>query len=175
MITNDIVSALMKELKYFFIDKGGNAILNTELNNDFTFTAPLCVLDVKDSGDSGRLPGGATRYELNVDFRIYPLEPNAYNSDDGNYSTDLIKIVDQLRQHFEKELWLVQEMKDLTTNYAFRLTYMGTFRDESLSSEEGQILGFRHSFTSIAYDFETLGSTDLTTSNQTASGIVIVE
>ena len=175
MITNDIVSALMKELKYFFSDKGGNAILNTELNNDFTFTSPLCVLDVRDAGNSGRLIGGVTKYEPDIDFRVYPLEPNAYNSDDGNYSTDLIKIVDLVRQHFSNEIWLTDEMKALMTNYGFRMSYMGTSRDESLASEEGQILGFKHTFSSIAYDFETLGSTDLTTSNQTASGIVIVE
>ena len=175
MITEDFVSAITKELMEFFSDKNGTVILNAELGHDFAFSAPLCVIEVEDAPESARLPGGATRYELNFSIKIYPFEPNAYNSSDQGYSAALLEIVEQVRWQIENEVWITSEMIELTTNYAFRITYNGTTRAEPLETEAGLCMGFRHGFMTIAYEMDTVSQTTITSTGGTISGTEIVK
>jgi hypothetical protein len=178
MILSDIIHAITEELKYFFIDKAGTVILDTQLADDATYDFPLCIIETDDDSESARLPGnGLTRIDLNFTFRVYNYEPNAYNDDDGGYSTTLLDIIDQVRQYFENETWYTQEMVDLTTNYGFRLTFGGSTKAEPITNQEGKIaLGRRITFMSIAYDQETR-STDLMniTHKGTNSGTVVFQ
>jgi hypothetical protein len=152
----DIIIALTKELKYFFLDKNGTCILDTELSDDITASFPLCILDVSDAPDSARLPGnGVTRMEWNFSLRIYAFEPNAYNSEELNYSANLLQIIDDIRNFFENESWATQEMNDLLTNYGLRITYEGTTKAENIQIGEKLCMGFRHHFSSIAIDQNT--------------------
>lgn len=176
MILSDIISALTKELKYFFLDKQGTVLLDTELQGDITASFPLCILEISEAPESARLPGnGFTRMDWSFGIRIYAFEPNAYNSDDGGYSASLMQIVDDVRVHFSNEVWLVQEMKDLTTNYAFRLTYGGTVKAESLEIAEKVALGYKHTFESIAIDSNTRNDTDNENTTNVNSGTVVFE
>ena len=178
MILSDIIHAIQEELKYFFLDKQGTVILDTELSDDASYDFPLCIIEVEDDMESGRLPGnGLTRIDLNFTFRVYAFEPGAYNESDGGYSTSLLDIIDKVRQYFENETWYTQEMVDLTTNYGFRLTFGGTSKAEPLANQEGKIaMGRRITFMSIAYDQET-SSTYLMdiTQKGTNSGTVVFE
>ena len=157
---SDIIIALQKEMKAFFLSTGGTYLLDTELQDDITASFPLCILDVSDAPDSARLPGnGVTRMEWNFGLRIYSWEPGAYNPDDGGYSAGLLQIVDDLRNYMENEVWATQEMKDLLTDYGFRLTYMGTSKAEPLQMGEKLCLGYKHLFGTIVVEEATAHDT----------------
>jgi hypothetical protein len=172
-LLSDIVTAIQKELKYFFLTSKGTVILDTELKEDFTCNLPLCIFSIKSAPESARLPGnGVTRMDWEFSLRIYPYEPNAYNSDDGGYSASLLSIVDDLRNHFENEQWLVQEMVSLTTNYSLRITYNGTTEAESLPLENGECVGFKHMFNTIAIDRTIESTTNMLITDEGISGDV---
>ena len=161
MYLSDLIAAITKELKYLFIEKAGaTVIFDTGLNGDYAGSLPICIFSIEDSNESAQLSGnGITRQDYELYFKIYPFEPNAFLSDDGNYSSDLAQVVDDLRVHFTTEDWIVQEMKDLTTNYGFRMSYQGTGKAEPLTMAEGLCLGFSHHFSTIAIDQNTAHDT----------------
>jgi len=173
-ITGAIINALMKELKYLFFDREGTVILDTELKDDMSYNFPLCILEIPEAGESARLPGnGVTRLDYDFALRVYNYEPNAYNEDDDSYSVTLLDIIDIVRVHFENETWITQEMINLTTNYAFRLTFGGINRVEPLQDEEKLIMGYRLTFNTIAVDQETDSTTDMTVTAATETGTIV--
>ena len=169
----DIIIGLQKEMKAFWLSTNGNVILNTELHDDFEANFPLCIIDIDSAPDSAYLPGGATRMEWNFSLSVYCFEPNAYNSDDGGYSANLLHIIDDLRALFKKEIWMTAEMQDLLTNYGFRVTYMGDLAAPSLTIADKVVKGIKLDFTSIAIDMDSFSSTDMEDDIQTVSGDVV--
>jgi hypothetical protein len=163
MILTDIVQALTKELKYLFFDKEGTVLLDTEIQGEVSANFPLCILEIEDAPESARLPGnGVTRFDLNFSLRIHNFEPNAFIDDDNGYAPSLLLFVDTIRQHFENEVWKVQEMVDLTTNYAFRITFAGgPNKAEPIDTEGGIAMGYRIMFNTIAVDQITNSTTNL--------------
>ena len=96
---------------------------------------------------------------------------NSYLSDDNGYSASLADIVDNLRSYLEIGNWQTDEMKALLTNYGFRMEYQGTSKADALSMAEGLCLGFKHRFSSIAFDNSTSDTSNGNTSG-TKSGTV---
>jgi hypothetical protein len=177
MITSSIVSALMSELKYLFLDREATIVLDTMLKDDMSYHFPLCVLEIPEAGESARLLGnGMTRLDYNFALRVYNYEPNAYNEDDEGYGVTLLDIIDIVRVHFENEVWKTQEMVNLTTNYGFRLTFGGIEKVEPLQDEEKMIMGYRLTFNTIALDSETASTTNITISQAgTKTGTIVFE
>jgi len=178
MITSSIISALMSELKYLFLDRNGTVILETHLKNDISYNMPLVILKISNASNSARLLGnGLTRFEPDIIFRIHNYEPNVYNEDDGGYSVTLVDIIDIVRVHFENEVWKTQEMVDLTTNFGFRMTFDGgPDEDEPIESGQKLTMGFRINFSTISLDSETASTTDITISQAgTKTGTIVFE
>ena len=176
MILSDITHALLQELKYLFVDIGGTFLLDTSLKEDVAYNMPLCILELGDGGESARLPGnGATRIDLDFSFRVYNYEPDAWNEEDAKFATSQLDIIDTIRNYFENEKWTTQEMVDLTTNYGFRLTFMGINKAESLQDEEKIILGYRINFSSIAIDGGTNSSYQMVDGEGTVTGTEVFE
>jgi hypothetical protein len=174
MITGDIIYAIMQELKYLFLDKEGTVILDTQLKEDMSYNFPLCICEMDSAPESARLPGnGTTRLGYYFALRVYNFETNAYNEDDKGYATTLLDITDEVRQHFENEIWETQKMVDLTTNYGFRLTFGGINRAETLQIEDKMVMGYRLEFNTIAIDNKTNTYTDMTIENQTLTGEIV--
>lgn len=170
----DAINGLMRELKNYFTNIKGNAILDTEMGEDFTTDFPLCIAELNDAPDSARLPGnGASRLDYNFSLRVHAFEPNAYNSSDDGYSASLMQIVDDLRIYFTMEDWATDEMKTLVTNYGFRVTFDGITKAENLSVNEGISMGYRLNFVSIAIEAATNQSNDYPSANQSVSGTVV--
>lgn len=175
---SDFVQAITKETRTFMSSYNGTVILDTEIKgDDFSANFPLVILGFDSAGESGRLPGiGATRMDWDFSLRVYAFEPNAYNSDDGGSSAQLLTVIDDIRVHFENEVWMIQEMVDLTTNYGFRCTYQGTNPAEPMTTNEGICMGYKHSFASIAIDLNTNANTDnVNTGAGTNAGTVVFE
>lgn len=170
----DAINGLMRELKSYFTNIKGNAILDTEMGEDFTTDFPLCICELSDAPESARLPGnGVTRLDWNFSLRVHAFEPGAYNADDGGYSASLMQIVDNLRVYFEMENWATDEMKALVTNYGFRVTSDGISKAENLSVNEGISMGYRLNFVSIAIESATNQTNDYPATNQTQTGTVV--
>ena len=170
----DLVQALTKELKY----QSGMAsvVLNTELREDFTANLPLCIIEIDGAPESAVLPGNSvTRLDWEFALRVYAFEPNAYVSDDSGTSASLLQIIDDIRVHFSNEVFSVQEMIDLRTNYGFRLTFNGITKSEDMNTNEGICMGYRIGFSSIAFDQATNASNDYLNSNQTTTGDVVFD
>lgn len=173
MFLSDLITAMTKELQTFFADLSGTVILDTGLAQDISGSLPLCIFCIEDSGDSAHLPGqGITRMDYELYFKIYPFEPNSYLSNDSGYSASLADVIDNLRNHLNSEIWLCQEMIDLTTNYAFRIEYQGTTKAEPLQMEAGLCIGFNHHFSSIAFDNTTQDGANGNTTNVNSGTVV---
>ncbi len=175
-ITSNIINAIMKELKYLFLDQAGTVILDTNLKDDATYDFPLCIFELPDAPESARLPGnGRTRIDFDFSLRIYVYEPNAYNEDDGGYAVTLLDIIDTIREYFENETWATQEMVDLTTNFGFRLTFGGINKAESIQVEDKTVMGYRIAFNTIAYDTATDSTYNITATAITETGTIVFD
>lgn len=167
-----LITALQKECKYLFMTNNGTVIFDEGLE-DYSGSLPILLIQLEDSNESARLSGnGVTRQDYEIYFSVYPFEPNSMNSDDQGYSASLTQIIDDVRTHFVCEIWLVQEMVDLTTNFAFRMTYQGTGKASPLAMEKGLCIGYKHHFSSIAIDNDTTSSTNMIMTDEGVSGEV---
>ena len=175
MYLSDLITALSNELKSFFSDVNGSIIFDTGLGQDISASLPLCIFCLDTADESAHVSGqGATRMDYEITFSIYPWEPNSYLSDDNGYSASLADIVDNLRSFLEIGNWQTDEMKALLTNYGFRMEYQGTSKADALSMAEGLCLGFKHRFSSIAFDNSTSDTSNGNTSG-TKSGTVVFQ
>jgi hypothetical protein len=167
-----LIIALQKECKYLFLTNNGTVIFDEGLE-DYSGSLPILIIQIEDSNESARMIGnGVTRQDYEIYFSVYPFEPNSMNSDDGGYSASLTQIIDEVRVHFENEIWLVQEMIDLTSNFSFRMEYQGTSKASPLAMEKGLCIGYKHHFSSIAIDNDTTSTTDFMVTDEGVSGEV---
>ena len=172
----DLIAGLMNELKSYFTGISGMAIYDTDLQDDITAIFPLCVLEVNEAPESARLPGnGLTRMDYSISLRVYAYEPNAYNANDGDYSTGLLQIIDDLRVYFQNEVYQTTQMQALSTNYGFRLTYKGTSKAEAIQIAEKICKGFTLNFETIGFDSATRATVDFPDTNQNVSGNVVFD
>jgi len=177
MILGDIVHAIVEECKYLFLDMNATVILDTQLDSEKVYDMPLCIIEIGDDSESGRLPGnGITRFDLNFSLSVYNYEPNAYNDSDNGYATSLLDITDTVRNYFENEKWTTQEMVNLTSSYGFRLTFQGSNKAQDLVNDDNIVMGRTINFNSIAFDQNTNSSNDIVlASGGTATGTVVFQ
>ncbi len=173
MTSSAIVSAVLKEIKYF-LDNEGTYLFDTQLEPDKLYALPLIIFDLGEASESARLPGnGITRLDYDLSFRVYNFEANAFDSDDSGYSASLIDWFDNIRQHFENEVWLTADITNLTTNYAFRMEFQGMNKAEPILQNENLVLGYKFNFASISVDQVTSSYVDMVENAFNATGTVV--
>lgn len=152
----EILQAVMNECTEFYKDKGGSFILKTDFANKNlpTYSMPLCLCDLIDAEESGQFIGGVTRMDWRFGINSYNYQPNTTNEDDGGYSTSLLNVIDDIRQHFSKGIFLTQGMADILENYGFRFTLSGIMTADALD-EDGLVMGYKIIFDSISIDTNT--------------------
>ena len=171
MITSDIITGLLGELKYL-LGSQGTYLLDTQLNDDFSGNFPLVILELGDDPGGVQLGNRTTSVEYDIYMRVYNYEPNAYDSDDGGYATTQLDIIDKVRQYFENEVWQTNNMVNLTNNFAFRMEYQGRTKAEPLQADETLVMGYKLHFASMAYDLGTDSTNDFLEVNQNIAGSV---
>lgn len=175
MILPNFISALQKELKYYLLENGltGTVVLDTQLKGDIAPEFPLFLIEISQASDSARLIGGLTRVCWDFALQIHFYEPNAYGSEDSDYAASLAEIVDKVRVHFENEVWKVQEMQGLQTDYGLRITYQGTGAAAGIEVDEGMFtMAYRHEFVSVAFDQDTTPTYAYPADNNPATGTI---
>jgi hypothetical protein len=151
-----ILDAVLKECRELFKDTGGTVILKTDYKstNLINYSMPLLLLDLVDGADTGQYHGGTTRTDWMFAFNSYNYEPDSYTDDTSGYSTGLLDVIDQIRQHFSIGIWLTQGMTDILNNYCFKYTLSGIVPADALD-QDGLVMGYRIVFDSIAIDNST--------------------
>ena len=151
-----IINAITQEAKYFVKDNEGLAILDTNLDNDIAFSFPFILISRNGTPESARLPGdGTTRLDWSFSISVYNQEPDAYIDDDLTGSSSHLNFSDTVRNHFATESWITQLMVDLTNNYDFRMTYVGSVEAKPLETEDKTYMGEQHNFETISFDRST--------------------
>lgn len=100
---NNILFALLKESRAFLEGTGGQVMLKTDFKPAKLpdYTMPLVLLAVENAEDSFQYPGGLTQMGWRIGFNSYNYEPDAYDDDPSEYSTNLLYFpIDAIRQHF---------------------------------------------------------------------------
>lgn len=135
---------------------GGTVLLETDFLKDDqrAYSMPLVLLDLEDAPESGQWCGGSTRMEWMFGLNSYAYEPDAFNADITDFSTNLLNVIDTIRRHFSLRNWLTTEMTDIEHNYGFRFTLSGLQKAIALQ-RDGLIIGYRVGFDSIAIDDTT--------------------
>lgn len=151
-----ILQAVMNECSAFYADKGGTFILKTDYRvSDLpSYTMPLCLFDLIEAEESGQFVGGVTKMDWVFGMNSYNHEPNPLNEPDNGYSSGLLNVVDEIRVHFSKGIWLTQGMVDILTNYGFRFTLSGVMQADALD-ESGLVMGYKIVFDSMSIDLAT--------------------
>lgn len=169
---SEIIYALKKELKVFSGDNDSCTIIfDTELKDDVVFSLPLIIIEYDESSESARLPGnGITRMDYPIRVRVYMQEPDAYIDDETTGSTSYLNFADDVRNYLSNEQWQTQTMVDLTTNFGFRLTYVGTSKAQDLPTGEKMLKGMQHNFDTISFDQTINASNPITETSQTVTG-----
>ncbi len=170
MILADIIHAIKTECHYLFIDNGGMVVLDTNIDNDLSFSYPLCIIEVSAAPESAILSGnGAIRLDWDFAINVYNGEYEAYD-DDNKYSSNLMNVFDTVRNHFIGESWKTNEMVNLRKNYGFRCTFTGI--NTATPAEDGkQNLGYKLSFSTIAIDQSIATSTNTVQSTMTVTKV----
>lgn len=152
----EILQAVIDECTEFYKDKGGSFILRTDFQatNLPSYSMPLCLFDLIDAEESGQFIGGVTRMDWRFGINSYNLQPNTTNEPDGGYSTGLLNVIDDIRCHFSKGIFLTQGMADILENYGFRFTLSGIMTADALD-EAGLVMGYKIIFDSISIDTNT--------------------
>lgn len=172
----EIINGITQELLYFVKDNEGMVILDTNLQEDMSFSFPLIIIRTNGSPESARLPGnGLTRIDWSLIFDVYTQEPDAYINDDTTGSTSHLSFSDLIRNHLESENWKTQLMVNLTANYGFRMTYSGTSQAPQLQTDDKTYLGYSHNFETIGFDSTIAYTQDMTDDTQTVVGEVEFE
>jgi hypothetical protein len=153
-----ILQAVIDECKKLLetSNPGATVIFKTDFKNmDLTtYSMPLLILDVGDAPDAGQQIGGLTRLDWQFALNTYNYMPNAQTSDDKAFSTGLMDVIDAVRRHFTKGIWLTQGMTDIEVMYGFVFSLSGIQGADMLDGD-GLVLGYRIVFDSLAYDLET--------------------
>lgn len=157
----EILDAVIKECRTFIDANPDYAKATVIHKTDFktanleTYGMPLLLLDVPDAVDTGMYCGGVSHADWQFLFGSYNYQPDAYTDDQTGYSTNLLNIIDQVRQHFSFGApWLTQGMYDVQTNYGFRFTLSGILPADALEGD-GLVVGYKMIFDSIAIDMTT--------------------
>jgi hypothetical protein len=153
---DEILDGVIKESRELLKDIGGTVILKTNYKstNLPSYSMPLLLLDLVDGGDTGQYAGGTTHTDWLFAFNSYNYEPDSYTDDATGYSTGLLKVIDDIRQHFSKGNWLTQGMIDVLNNYCFKYTLSGILPADAID-QDGLVMGYRIVFDSIAIDNST--------------------
>lgn len=80
---------------------------------------------------------------------------------------------DTIKNHFAKGDWKTDLMYNLTVNYDFRMTYTGTYKAQTLKTEDKNIKGFIHNFETIGFDRSIVPIEYMTIETQTANGNIV--
>lgn len=167
---HNIINAIKKECKRLVQDHEGIVIFDTNLNDDMEFSLPLVVLECSDAPESAALPNGVCRMDWSFRLRVYAQEPDAYADDDDRGSTDNLEVIDLIKNHFIKGVWITEAMTGLTTTYQFRMTYNGTYPAAELKTEDRAIKGFSHGFETIGFDYSVDTTVYMVDETQTVEG-----
>lgn len=100
---NNILFALLNESKAFLEGTGGQIMLRTNFKPSKLpdYTMPLVLLSLDNAEDSFQYPGGLTQMGWKIGFNSYNYEPDAFDDDPSEYSTNLLYFpIDAIRQHF---------------------------------------------------------------------------
>jgi hypothetical protein len=156
-MTGIVIAGILKELEKLFENTGTSVLFDTQFDEvDMpVHTLPCAVLQLSDSPDSEQSIGGATQYQWDWIITVYELITNAEYSPDQGYSTSLIDIIDTVRKHFAKKIWLSQEFIDLATLYSFNMNLNGLTKGQRMKSGNGTIMSFNIHYNSTAIDADT--------------------
>ena len=165
---NEILQAVIDECNAF--QPSSTIIFKTDFKNDNlpTYSMPLILIDLVDAPDSGQSIGGATIMEWLFSLNSYNYMPNAENSIDNGYSTDLIKVVDDIRRYFTVGVWQTAEMTNIENNYGFKFSLSGIMAADQIDAD-GLVLGYKINFISISIDMDTFDMP------QSISAVTVIE
>lgn len=151
-----ILNAVILECRELLKNTGGTVILKTNYKSTdlISYGMPLLLVDLVEAGDTGQYVGGATHADWMFAFNSYNYEPDSYTDDTSGYSANLLNVIDTIRQHFSKGIWLTQGMTDILNNYCFKYTLSGIMPADALD-QDGLVMGYRIVFDSIAIDNST--------------------
>jgi len=152
----EIMQAVIDECKALFDGKGGTFILKTDYDSTelTNYTMPLCLLDVVDADDRYRVIGGGTDMGWILALNSYNYSPNPTAEDDGGYSSMLLNVVDEVRRHFSKGIWLTPGMTTMAEVYATSMMLSAVMAGDALD-RDGLVKGFKILFDTASVDTET--------------------
>lgn len=173
-MTGDILNAVIAECKALFTDTGGTVLLKTDYKASALpgYTMPLILIDLADAPDTYQYPGGASRVDWSFFLNTYEYVPNP-TDDDGGYSVDLLLIIDIVRRHFAKGVWLntaSPNLTDMLNRYCFKFT-LGSTEPADHIEQDGMKMGYKLTFESVGIDNDTNNVVDSTSTLTTVTQV----
>lgn len=141
---------------------GSTVMIDTDFNIGKipSYTLPLIILEIDDAPNSVQLVGGATQMEWNWYLTVYAFEPDPYVA--SSYGTGLMKIIDDLRQHFTGVNFLAQSFIDIQDNFSFTFVLSGVTKAQEIEKDNKIVIGRKIQFESVAFDNLTQPVTEST-------------
>lgn len=160
---DEILQAILDEAKAYLAsiadDSTGMAMvikktnITDESKNNYTY--PLLMIGTVGGIETSLYCGGTKRQDWLFDFSTYALAPDADVDDESGYSTSLLKIVDQVTDHFAagmvNNLWLTAGMTNIFNDFCFEFTLIGLDRADPLDAT-GIAMGWKINMDSIGID-----------------------
>jgi hypothetical protein len=152
----DILNAVSQECKQFLGDSGGTIILKTDYSPKKieSYTMPLLIIEMLPASDAYQYIGGASRVDWMFKLNSYNYMTDGMIDDDSGYSRDLLQVIDDIRQHFSKGIYISSLMTDILNNYCFKFTLSNVQNADPLDGD-GLNIGYAIVFDSCAIDTAT--------------------
>jgi len=153
---DDILNAVAQECKQFLADSGGTIILKTDYSPKKMegYTMPLLIIEMLPASEAYQYCGGVSRVDWMFKLNSYNYMPDGMIDDDTDYSRGLLKVIDDIRQHFSKGVYISSLMTDVLNNYCFKFTLSNVQNADNLDGE-GLNIGYGIVFDSCAIDPST--------------------
>jgi len=152
----DILNAVAQECKQLLEDSGGTIILKTDYTPKRieSYTMPLLIIEMLPASEAYQYCGGVSRVDWMFKLNSYNYMPDGMIDDTTDYSRKLLDVIDTIRQHFSKGIYLNSLMTDVLNNYCFKFTLSNVQNADPLDGE-GLNIGYGIVFDSCAIDPST--------------------
>ena len=153
-----IIVAVGEELKALFKDTPDSVQRDTQVSVEqmTAYTMPLIVYSFDQAPDAFQNLGGATMVDFTVSISCYIYDVNSGLDEDGELTEENYSVIDKVRRHFGKQIWLTNEFQDVVDKYNFRMVLNGMSASKELQKKGGGIIpGYSINFDSVALDLCT--------------------
>ena len=169
-----VIEALSNEIKALFAETGCTVLRDTQFSVDKMplYTVPVIIISANNTPDEYQYIGGITAVDIDFNIKVFFYDLNSGLDEDSGYSADAYNVIDTIRKYIALSDWTMQGMKDMVTNYGFKMTLNGSIKETMLQNEAGIIPGYSLTYNSVGIDNETDSIENLIVTSNTEDIIV---